>query len=92
MVVANKDNASLNDSYQHHKIRMKPDASPTPSRPHDDLGLTIHQRLEQFPDDFATEELEMLVRVCSHSPAKGRNAQIPARAFAILEQRRAIQQ
>lgn len=65
---------------------MKMDESYAPDRPHQDLN--IHERLEKFPDDFTTEELEMLLRVYSHSPAKGRNAQIPARAFLILEKRR----
>lgn len=65
---------------------MKIDAEYLPPSQHD--GVHIVDRLERYPDSFTTEELEFLLKVYSHSPAKGRNAQIPAKAFLILEGRK----
>jgi hypothetical protein len=65
---------------------MKLDLPHADTRSGEELG--IFERLEKRPDSFTDEQLEMLLRVYSHSPAKGRNAQIPAKAFLILEKRK----
>lgn len=66
---------------------MKIDAEHLPPNQYNDMG--IFERLDHYPESFTDDELNMILRVYSHSPAKGRNAQIPAKAFLILEKRKA---